>query len=69
MDRRMADALDNWITGHYGEDQFKHEKHAECGNCAHFEWSHALGVGMCKAFNFRPGLYDPACEDFMPIED
>lgn len=23
MDRRQAQDLDNWITGHYGEDQFR----------------------------------------------
>lgn len=23
MDNRMRQDLDNWITGHYGEDQFK----------------------------------------------
>lgn len=25
MDRRLANDLDNYITGHYGEDQFKDE--------------------------------------------
>jgi hypothetical protein len=26
MDQRMKNDLDNYITGHYGEDQFKNEK-------------------------------------------
>lgn len=29
MDRKMAQDLDRYITGNYGEDQFKNEGHAE----------------------------------------
>lgn len=33
MDRRMAHDLDNFITGHYGEDQFKDGVEPTCANC------------------------------------
>lgn len=29
MDQRMKDALDRWITGNYGEDQFKSQRKEE----------------------------------------
>lgn len=30
MDRREADALDRYITGNYGEDQFENEEEKRC---------------------------------------
>lgn len=27
MEQRMAQSLDRWITGNWGEDQFRHERH------------------------------------------
>ena len=33
MDRHLAHDLDNHITGHYGEDQFKDGVEPTCANC------------------------------------
>lgn len=38
MTQRMKDSLDRWITGNYGEDQFKDEEEDEyceedCSKC------------------------------------
>jgi hypothetical protein len=44
MDRHMSNSLDNWITGHYGEDQFKGcDEYDEmvdhtCSNCICISW-------------------------------
>lgn len=44
MDRYMSNALDNWITGHYGEDQFKGDEEFEifmektCSGCICEKW-------------------------------
>lgn len=38
MDRRTADALDRYITGNYGEDQFKHRPEGDfCFECGEKE--------------------------------
>jgi len=52
MDQRMRNSLDKWITGNYGEDQFKGmDKCPNCGEtltfdlhndiwwCSHCKWS------------------------------
>ena len=33
VDRHMAHSLDNYITGHYGEDQFRNGVEPTCSNC------------------------------------
>jgi len=42
MDKHMAHDLDNFITGHYGEDQFKNGVEPTCANCNH------AGEGVCN---------------------
>jgi len=48
MDRKMAQSLDRYITGNYGEDQFKKVGHAvsawECSN-------HAEETGVIRQEN------------------
>ena len=48
MDSRMKHSLDNWITGHFGEDQFKEDDWCEEKDCT--------DENRCSA----PGCFEPA---------
>ena len=59
MDDRMANSLDNFITGHYGEDQYKDL--IFCRDCIHYEAGHCLSDK--SAYEHKPMNEEDFCDE------
>jgi hypothetical protein len=53
----MSADLDRYITGNYGEDQFKNMD--RCISCINFD-----DEGYCPVYDDYPGLYSEACDEY-----
>jgi hypothetical protein len=63
MDARQSRDLDNWITGHYGEDQFKDcddEDQFDDGHMSAHEAFHFIERFKSPVVNPEPYIYDSA---------
>jgi len=59
MDGRMAESLDRWITGNYGEDQFKDA--VFCKDCTHYTVGHCTNEQ--SAYHAKPMDPEDYCDE------